>query len=310
MESKPRNPRPYLGYADQPPVVDWPGRARLALQFVLNYEEGGENCVLHGDPHAETFLSDIAGAEAYPDRHMSMESLYEYGSRVGVWRILNEFAARQLPLTIFGIATALQRNPRLVDRIQSAGYDICCHGWKWLHYQKTPVAEERQDMQNALKLITELTGEPPQGWYTGRDSPNTRALVTEHDQLIYDSDYYGDDLPFWMLVDRLDGSQKPHLIVPYTLDNNDMRFFSPYGFTQGEDFFQYLKASFDCLYREGATHPKMMSVGLHCRGISRPGRFIGLQKFLDYIQQFPDVWVTRRLDIARFWRQQYPYSAA
>lgn len=307
MEIQLKNPRQYVGYGAHPPHVAWPEQARLAIQFVLNYEEGGENCVLHGDDHAETFLSDIAGAEPYPARHMSMESLYEYGSRVGVWRILDEFRARKLPLTIFGIATALQRNPAVIDRIQTEGYDICAHGWKWLHYQNTPVEQERHDMQQALDLITRLTGLLPVGWYTGRDSPNTRALVAEHDQLLYDSDYYGDDLPFWTLVDRLDGQQKPHLIIPYTLDNNDMRFFSPYGFTQGDDFFHYLKNSFDCLYREGARTPKMMSIGLHCRIISRPGRFIGLLKFLDYIQQFPDIWITRRTDIAQFWRQQYPY---
>ncbi|EKO3505496.1 allantoinase PuuE [Vibrio fluvialis] len=298
------NPRDYIGYGrDKVPDANWPGGAKIALQFVLNYEEGGENCVLHGDPHAETFLSEIAGAEPFPARHMSMESLYEYGSRAGVWRILNEFKKRELPLTIFGIATALQRNPVVTQAFIEDGHEIACHGLKWIHYQNMPIEQERQHMHQALDLIESLTGKRPIGWYTGRDSPNTRELVAEQDSLLYDSDYYGDDLPFWIQVPdkKHPGSTRPHLIVPYTLDTNDMRFSSPYGFSHGEEFFQYLKENFDCLYAEGAEKPKMMSVGLHCRVIGKPSRFMALKKFLDYVAQHEGVWVATREQIARHW---------
>jgi len=305
------NPRDYIGYGrDNVPDAHWPNNAKVAVQFVLNYEEGGENCVLHGDTHSETFLSEIAGAEAYPERHMSMESLYEYGSRAGVWRVLNEFKKREIPLTIFAVATALQRNPEVTKAFIADGHEIACHGLKWLHYQSMPIAEEREHMQQALDIIENLTGNKPIGWYTGRDSPNTRELVAEQDQLLYDSDYYGDDLPFWMQVPSKDDSSKtrPHLVIPYTLDNNDMRYASPYGFSHGEEFFNYLKDSFDCLYAEGDTKPKMMSIGLHCRVTGKPGRIQALKKFLDYVQSFDDVWIARRDEIAQHWIENHPYS--
>jgi len=300
--------RDMRGYGERPPHAQWPGNARVAVQFVLNYEEGGENCVLHGDEHSETFLSDIIGAEAYRDRHMSMESLYEYGSRVGVWRILKEFRKRELPLTVFGVTMAMARNPDVVQAFLDDGHEIACHGQRWIHYQDMSESEERRYLELAIEQHAQLTGEPPLGWYTGRDSPNTRRLVVEQGGLEYDSDYYGDDLPFWTTVETSAGEQKPHLVVPYTLEANDMRFCSPQGFNSGEQFFQYLKDSFDVLYEEGTEAPKMMSVGLHCRVVGRPGRFRALQRFLDYIQQHERVWVCRRIDIARHWKQFHPYQ--
>lgn len=301
-------PRDMRGYGEHPPHAQWPGNARVAVQFVLNYEEGGENCVLHGDEHSETFLSDIIGAEAYRDRHMSMESLYEYGSRAGVWRILKEFRKRQLPLTIFGVTMAMARNPDVVKAFIDDGHEIACHGMRWIHYQDMSESEERRYMELAIEQHTQLTGEPPLGWYTGRDSPNTRRLVVEQGGFEYDSDYYGDDLPFWTTVTTRDGAEEPHLVVPYTLEANDMRFCAAQGFNSGEQFFQYLKDSFDVLYEEGAEAPKMLSVGLHCRVIGRPGRFRALQRFLDHIQQHEQVWVCRRIDIARHWKQVHPYQ--
>ncbi len=301
------NRRDYNGYGrNRLPDANWPGGARIALQFVLNYEEGGENCVLHGDPHAETFLSEIAGAEPYPERHMSMESLYEYGSRVGIWRVLNEFRSRSLPLTIFAVATALERNREVARAIVEDGHEIACHGLKWIHYQHMPIEEERRHMKQALATVEELTGKKALGWYTGRDSPNTRLLVAEQRDLIYDSDYYGDDLPFWTQVPEMTGGgpgsqTRAHLVIPYTLDTNDMRFASPYGFSCGEEFFRYLKDSFDCLYEEGETKPKMMSIGMHCRIIGRPGRFMALKRFLDYAQSRDGVWIAKREEIARHW---------
>ncbi|MDA7746057.1 allantoinase PuuE [Psychromonas sp.] len=306
------NPRDYIGYGrDNVPDANWPNKAKIAVQFVLNYEEGGENCVLHGDTHSETFLSEMSGAEAYADRHMSMESLYEYGSRAGVWRVLNEFKKRELPLTVFAVATALQRNPEVTQAIIADGHEIACHGLKWVSYQNTPIQEERDDMEKALKIMAELTGKMPMGWYTGRDSPHTRALVAEHPELGYDSDYYGDDLPFWVQVTDVAQEQKtrPHLVIPYTLDNNDMRFSSPFGFSHGDEFFNYLKDNFDCLYAEGSTKPKMMSIGLHCRIIGKPSRFMALKKFLDYVQSFDDVWITKREDIAKHWIKEHPYKS-
>ncbi len=301
-------PRDMVGYGEHPPHAQWPDNARVAVQFVLNYEEGGENCVLHGDEHSETFLSDIVGAEAYRDRHMSLESLYEYGSRAGVWRILKEFRKRELPLTIFGVTMALARNPDVVKAFVADGHEIACHGQRWIHYQDMSESEERRLMELAIEQHTELTGQPPLGWYTGRDSPNTRRLVVEQGGLEYDSDYYGDDLPFWTTVETCDGEKKPHLVVPYTLESNDMKFCAPQGFNSGEQFFQYLKDSFDVLYEEGAESPKMMSIGLHCRVVGRPGRFRALQRFLDHIQQHDQVWVCRRIDIARHWKQAHPYQ--
>jgi len=303
-------PRDMIGYAGKPPHAEWPGGARIALQFVLNYEEGGESNVLHGDAGSEQFLSEIIGAEAYPDRHMSMESIYEYGSRAGVWRLLREFEARALPLTVFAVAMALQRNPPLVDELLRLEHEIASHGLRWIHYQRVEEAVEREHMQQALDIIEKLTGSRPAGWYTGRDSPNTRRLLVEQGGLLYDSDYYGDDLPLWQTVQTSTGERKPHLVIPYTLDNNDMRFASAQGFNNGKQFYHYLRDSFDVLYAEGEQAPKMMSVGLHCRLIGRPGRFRALQRFLDYVQQKEAVWICRRVDIARHWIASHPMPAA
>lgn len=301
-------PRDLQGYGREPPHAEWPDGARIAIQFVLNYEEGGEYCVLHGDAHSEIFLSEIVGAQPYPDRHMSMESLYEYGARVGVWRVLDEFRRRGLPLTVFGVAMALQRNPAVVAACLADGHEIASHGLRWIHYQDMPEAEERAHLQAAIATLTALTGARPLGWYTGRDSPNTRRLLVEEGGFAYDSDYYGDDLPLWTTVTTSEGVSKPHLIVPYTLDTNDMRFVTPQGFNSGEQFFQYLKDAFDVLYAEGGTTPKMLSIGLHCRLIGRPGRFRALQRFLDYIEGHDRVWVSRRIDIARHWQEVHPFA--
>jgi putative urate catabolism protein len=302
-------PRDMVGYGPRPPHAGWPGDARVAVQFVLNYEEGSENCVLHGDDHAETFLSEIIGAAPYRDRHMSMESIYEYGSRVGVWRVLREFERRGLPLTVFGVAMALERNPEATAAFRELGHEIASHGWRWIHYQEVDENTEREHMERAVAAIQRLTGEPPLGWYTGRDSPNTRRLVVEHGGFLYDSDYYGDDLPFWTRVETRDGEAHPHLVVPYTLDANDMRFASPQGFNSGDQFFAYLRDTFDVLYAEGAECPRMMSVGLHCRLVGRPGRFRALQRFLDHVERHDRVWVCRRVDIARHWREHHPFDA-
>lgn len=301
-------PRDLIGYGQHPPRANWPENAKIAVQFVLNYEEGAESCVLHDDDFSERFLSEIIGAEAYPDRHMSMESVYEYGSRAGVWRILREFEKRDLPLTVFAVAMALQRHPELADTFLQLGHEIACHGLRWLPYQNIDIYTERAHMQQAVEILQNLTGEHPLGWYTGRDSPNTRSLLVEHDGFLYDSDYYGDDLPFWTSVELPDGLTRPHLIVPYTLDTNDMRFATAQGFNSGEQFFQYLRDSFDVLYAEGDDTPKMLSIGLHCRLAGRPGRFAALQRFLDHIQSHENVWICRRVDIARHWMQQHPYQ--
>jgi allantoinase len=298
-------PRDMIGYGPNPPQANWPGNARVAVQFVLNYEEGSESNILHGDPGSEQFLSEIVGAESYPARHMSMESIYEYGSRAGVWRVLNEFEKRGLPLTIFAVAMALQRHPELAQTFVKLGHEIACHGLRWIHYQDMDEDSEREQMQQAIAIIQQITGETPLGWYTGRDSPNTRRLVVENGDFAYDSDYYGDDLPFWTQVKTSSGESKSHLIVPYTLDTNDMRFATPQGFNSGEQFFHYLRDSFDLLYAEGADCPKMLSIGLHCRIIGRPGRFVALQRFLDHIQNHDRVWICRRIDIARHWREHH-----
>ena len=306
-------PRDLIGYGAHPPHARWPGGARIALQFVLNYEEGGENNVLHGDAGSEQFLSEIIGAAAYPERHMSMEGVYEYGSRAGVWRILREFEQRKLPLTIFGVSMALQRHPELTRAFVELGHEIACHGWRWIHYQNIDEATEREHMRIGMQIIKELTGEMPLGWYTGRDSPNTRRLVVEHGGLLYDADYYGDDLPFWTDVEVTGGEKKPHLVVPYTLDSNDMRFATPQGFNTGDQFFQYLKDAFDVLYAEGdpqgQDRPKMLSIGMHCRLLGRPGRFRALQRFLDYVQEHDKVWICRRVDIARHWIETHPHGS-
>ncbi|QJD99184.1 allantoinase PuuE [Massilia forsythiae] len=308
-------PRDLTGYGRNPPHPQWPGEARIALQFVLNYEEGAENSVLHGDPASETFLSEIIGAQAFSMRHMSMESLYEYGSRAGLWRILRLFEERKLPLTVFGVAMALQRHPEAAAACRELGHEIACHGLRWISYQHVDEATERAHMREAVAILRELTGEAPQGWYTGRDSPNTRRLVVEHGGFDYDSDYYGDDLPFWTRIEIAgeDGAPlaKPHLVVPYTLDTNDMRFAAMQGFNSGTQFFDYLKDAFDVLYAEGdpngLNQPKMLSIGLHCRLAGRPARAASLARFLDYVQRHNHVWITRRIDIARHWRAVHPF---
>jgi putative urate catabolism protein len=303
-------PRDLSGYGRSPPHAQWPGGARIAVQFVLNYEEGGENCVLHGDPASEQFLSEILGAPAYAARHLSMESIYEYGSRAGVWRILREFERRALPLTVFGVSMALERNPEVTAAFVELGHEIACHGWRWIDYQNVDENTEREHMRIGVEIIRDLTGAPPLGWYTGRDSPNTRRLVVEHGGFLYDSDYYGDDLPFWTDVETANGGTRAHLVVPYTLDTNDMRFATAQGFNTGEQFFAYLRDAFDVLYAEGAERPKMLSIGMHCRLLGRPGRIRGLQRFLDHLERHDRVWVCRRADIARHWISHHPYVAA
>jgi putative urate catabolism protein len=297
-------PRDMIGYGASPPDPQWPGGARVALQIVLNYEEGAERSVLHGDPTSETFLSEISAAEVYPARHLSMESLYEYGSRVGVWRLLRVFAQRKLPITIFGVAMALERNPEATAAMVEAGHEIASHGWRWISYQSVDPETERQHIALAVKSIEKLTGQRPLGWYTGRDSPNTRRLVVEHGGFLYDADSYADDLPYWQTMNG-----KPHLVVPYTLDCNDMRFATPAGFSTGDEFFAHLRDSFDVLYREGERTPKMMSVGLHCRLAGRPGRSGALERFLDHVQRHDKVWICRRIDIARHWIKHHPSGA-
>jgi allantoinase len=289
-------PRDMTGYGAKPPVVALPGNARIALQFVLNYEEGGENCVLHGDEGSETFLSEIIGARAYPARHMSMESLYEYGSRAGFWRLHRLFTERGIPLTIFGVGSALALNPEALAAMREADWEIACHGLRWIDHQFMSEADERHQIQAAFALHERLTGARPLGWYTGRDSPNTRRLVQEQGGVLYDSDSYADDLPYWV-----DGPSGPHLVIPYTLDTNDMRFATPQGFHNADQFFTYLRDAFDVLYAEGSDVPRLLNIGLHCRIVGRPARFKALQRFLDYVATHDQVWVCRRVDIARHW---------
>ena len=307
MKSDASYPRDLIGYGRNPPYANWPGQARVAVQFVLNYEEGGENCVLHGDAGSEQFLSELFNPASYPDRHLSMEGVYEYGSRVGVWRFLREFERRGLPMTIFGVSMALQRHPELTAAFKALGHEIACHGWRWIHYQGMDEATEREHLRIGMEIIEQLTGERALGWYTGRDSPNTRRLVADYGGFLYDSDYYGDDLPFWTQVAKTDGSTVPHLVVPYTLDTNDMRFSLPQGFSHGDEFFEYLRDAFDVMYAEGDERPAMLSVGMHCRPLGRPGRFRALQRFLDHIEKHDRVWVCRRVDIARHWIDQHPF---
>ena len=290
-------PRDMIGYGATPPEANWPGSARLALSFVINYEEGGENSILHGDRASETFLSEIIGAKAYEARHMSMESMYEYGSRAGFWRLHRLFQRYMLPVTVYGIAMAMERNPDVVAAMLKADWEIASHGYRWIDYQFVPEETEREHMAKAIDIHERLTGSKPLGWYTGRDSPNTRNLVLEHDHFLYDSDSYADDLPYWHQHDR-----GHHLVIPYTLDNNDMRFAAPQGFNSGEQFYTYLKDSFDTLYEEGG---RMMNVGLHCRVVGKPGRASSLARFLEYVSTKPDVWVARRMDIANHWHQHH-----
>jgi len=306
-------PRDLIGYGKQAPHAQWPGNARIALQFVINYEEGGENNVLHGDAASETFLSEIIGAQAFSNRHMSMESMYEYGSRAGFWRLLREFERRDLPVTFFAVAMAMQRNPEAVAAMLEGGHEIASHGLRWITYQMMDEATERAHLREAVAIHKELTGAAPLGWYTGRDSPNTRRLVVEQGGFLYDADSYADDLPYWTEVEagaQPGAAKVPHLVVPYTLDTNDMRFAAPQGFNSGTQFYEYLKDAFDVLYAEGETTPKMLSIGLHCRIIGRPARFAALQRFLDHVQRHDRVWVCRRADIARHWKTTHPFQGA
>lgn len=295
-------PRNLAGYGRMPPDPKWPGGARIAVQFVLNYEEGGERSVLHGDAGAERFLSEIVAApEVEGARHISMEQLFDYGARVGVWRVLRLFEERRVPLTLFAVAMALERNPAVAEAAMAAGHEICAHGWRWIDYQHVDVATEREHMTRAVESIRKLTGTRPLGWYTGRTSPDTRRLVAEEGGFLYDADDYADELPFYA-----DVAGRKQLVIPYTLDANDMRFLTPQGFHTADQFFTYLKDSFDTLYREGAERPKMLSVGLHARIIGKPGRFPALVRFLDHVAAHDKVWLCRRVDIARHWLKEFP----
>lgn len=295
-------PRDLIGYGQHPPHPHWPGNARIAVQFVLNYEEGAENCILHGDAASETFLSEMINPKAFVgSRHMSMESLYEYGSRAGVWRILRLFKDKQLPLSVFAVGMALARNPELAHALVAADHEIVSHGWRWIDYHGMDEATEREHIRLAVETLRSLTGKAPEGWYTGRNSENTRRLLVEHGGFVYDADAYSDDLPYWETV-----SGQPHLVIPYTLDTNDMRFATAQGFNSGDQFFTYLKDAFDTLYAEGADTPKMLSIGLHCRIAGRPARIAALARFLDYVQSHEQVWICRRIDIARHWISHHP----
>ena len=296
------SPRDMVGYGRTPPDPQWPGGAVIAVQFVLNYEEGAENTVLDGDPGSETFLSEITPAQSFPNRHMSMESLYEYGSRAGVWRVLRVFERRGIPLTIFAVARAMQRNSEAAAAFGELGHEIACHGLRWKSYQLVDRETEREHMAEAVQILRDLTGAAPLGWYTGRDSPQTRELVVAHGGFVYDSDSYADDLPYWVRVHETD-----HLVVPYTLDTNDMRFASPAGFSNGDEFFAHLRDAFDVLHAEGLDgKPKMLSVGLHCRIAGRPARTAALERFCDHVQSHDRVWLARRIEIAEHWRAVHP----
>jgi len=312
MASADRYPRDMIGYGARPPHARWPGGARIAVQIVLNYEEGAENSILHGDAKSETFLSDIVGAEAFSMRHMSMESLYEYGSRAGLWRLLRLFRDRHLPVTVFGAAMALERNPAAVEAMLADGHEIASHGWRWINYQQVDEKTERDHISRSAIVIKRLTGIAPEGWYTGRDSPNTRRLVVEHGGFVYDADSYADDLPYWVRVETK-GGVKPHLVVPYALDTNDMRFAMAQGFNSGGQFYAYLRDAFNVLYAEGdpagLDAPKMLSIGLHCRIAGRPGRLASLARFLDHLRNHEAVWIARRIDIARHWIATHPHAA-
>lgn len=300
-------PRDLIGYGRRRPEVWWPDQSKVAVQFVINYEEGGENCLLHGDGQSEAFLSDITTAQPLiGQRNMNMESMYEYGSRAGFWRLYELFTSRGLPVTIFGVASAMQRNPDAVNAMLDANWEIASHGLRWIDYQNVSIEDERAHVEQAIAIQKAMTGQGPQGWYTGRTSPNTRAIVLEQEGILYDSDSYADDLPYWQPRALMPNRTKPHLVIPYTLDANDMRFSTPSGFTHGGPFFEYLRDTFDVLYEEGKTAPKMMTVGLHPRLIGRPGRLAGLKRFLDHIQSHDKVWVCRRIDIAQHWYSEFP----
>ncbi len=297
---KKKYPRNMIGYGSRTPSIKWPNNAKLALQIVLNYEEGSENSVLHGDKHSETFLSEIIGAQAIKGRNMNMESIYEYGSKRGFWRIHELFQEKQIPVTIFGVGMALERNPEICDVIKKSDYEVASHGWRWIDYQNMSKTNEKKHMLLSIQSIKKIFGQRPLGWYTGRCSPNTRDLVIEEGGFLYDSDSYSDDLPYWNR-----NTKKKHLIIPYTLDNNDMRFATNQGFNNGDQFYNYLKDSFDALYAEGHKQPKMMSIGLHCRLIGRPGRIQSIKKFLNYVLTYDDIWICKRIDIAKHWIKNY-----
>ena len=300
LKSYPRN---MVGYGKDPIHPKWPNKARIAVQFVLNYEEGAENSILHGDNASEAFLSEIVGAKSYEGaRHMSMESIYEYGSRVGVWRILNLFKEFDVPVTIFAVALAIARNRELADYLVEQNYDICAHGFRWIDYQFVDEKTEREHIKDCISVLTEYLGKRPEGWYTGRNSPNTRRLIVEEGGFLYDSDTYDDDLPYWS---NEFGAEKKHLIIPYTLDVNDMRFASPQGFNSGDQFFNYLKDTFDAFYLEGEVSPKMMSVGMHARILGRPGRIMAMRRFLEYVKTFDNVWLCSRREIADHWYKNF-----
>ncbi len=304
----PDYPRDLIGYGDTPPHPHWPGNARIAVSFVLNYEEGGERNVLHGDSESEAFLSEMVAAQPLQgQRNMSMESLYEYGSRAGVWRVLKLFSQAGIPLTVFAVAMAAQRHPEAIRAMVADGHEICSHGYRWIDYQNVDEAQEREHLLEAIRILTDITGQRPLGWYTGRTGPNTRRLVMEEGGFLYDSDAYDDDLPYWQPGSD---ARHGHLVIPYTLDTNDMRFTQVQGFNKGDDFFDYLKDAFDVLYAEGADAPKMLSIGLHCRLIGRPGRLASLKRFIDYVQAHEQVWCARRVDIARHWQNVHPYPGS
>ena len=299
-------PRDMLGYGQNPPHANWPNKSHIAVQFVINYEEGAENCILHGDKASERFLSEIVGAEAYEGmRHVNMESIYEYGSRAGFWRLHRLFTSRGLPVTVFGVAMALARNPEVVEAMVEADWEIASHGYRWIDYQHMSERQEREHLEKAIAIHTQVTGSKPLGFYLGRASPNTHKIVAQSGQFVYHADSYADDLPYWSEI-----GGHSQLNVPYTLDTKDMRFATNQGFNSGDQFFSYLKDSFDILYEEGATHPKMLSIGLHCRLVGRPGRVAALARFIDYIQSRPNVWVAKRIDIANHWIQHFSAETA
>jgi putative urate catabolism protein len=298
-------PRDLIGYGATPPDPRWPGGARLALQIVMNYEEGGERAILHGDDEAEAFLHEVVGTSPVRGaRNLQVESMYEYGSRVGFWRLMRLFAQRNVPISVFAVAQALERHPEAAAAIVEAGHEVVSHGWRWIDYQHVSEAVERAHIRLAVDSLTRLTGTRPLGWYTGRVSPNTRRLVVAEGGFLYDADAYNDDLPYWTDVDGT-----PHLVIPYTLDHNDMKFVTPTGFSTGDQWLAYVRDAFDVLYAEGAAHPKMMSVGLHARLIGRPGRAAALARFLDHVERHDRVWICRRIDIARHWIAHHPYRS-
>ncbi len=299
-------PRDLVGYGRNPPQADWPGAARVAVQIVINYEEGGENCILHGDAASEAFLSESVGAVPWPGRrNLNMESVYEYGSRAGFWRLWRLFTRGKVPITVYGVATALARNPEAVAAMREADWEIASHGLKWIDYKDMAESDERVQMREAIRIHSEVTGHRPLGWYTGRCSDHTLKLVMEEGGFLYSSDSYADDLPLWVM-----GPRGPHLVIPYTLDTNDMRFATAQGFNSGDQFFCYLRDAFDMLYAEGEETPKMLSIGLHCRLIGRPGRIVALQRFLDHVAAHDRVWLTRRIDIARHWHARHAPAGA